>query len=282
MEGFDDLSVPDPYDADPGAPDAWEAPLPDLVGPMPDVFDPASDVPVAGNPASDMAFWHEQRQPDTCAVAAQEFVLDALTGMDHDESALAAEAAANGWYVPGGGTPLAHMDSLLEAHGITTETHFGGTVDDLAAALAAGDKVLVSLDSSEAWEPGRDPYMDELTDPMPGQGADHAVEVIGIADTPEGRMVVLNDSGSPGGCGEMIPLEEFEDAWADSDRFWVKAGPGANDAIDVMPVGVGALMGTSTSYGTTDDGETVSYSFTDNSYYKDSNWESVDGSDVKP
>src|SRR6201999_3154675 len=133
MEGFDDLS-------DYGT-DGWdEAPVPDLDQSLPDTFDPAQDMPLAGDPFSDMSVWHEQQAPDTCAIASQEFVLDQLTGIDHDESALAAEAAANGWYVPGGGTPLAHMDSLLEAHGIPTETHFDGTVDDLAQALSGGDK----------------------------------------------------------------------------------------------------------------------------------------------
>jgi hypothetical protein len=58
----------------------------------------------------------------------------------------------------------------------------------------------------------------------PGVDANHAVEVIGIdSSDPDNIMVILNDPGSPDGCGSMIPLEEFEDAWADSDNFMVTA-----------------------------------------------------------
>jgi hypothetical protein len=49
-------------------------------------------------------------------------------------------------------------------------------------------------------------------------------EVIGIdRSDPDNPMVILNVPGHPGGCGAMIPLEEFEDAWQDSNCFLVEA-----------------------------------------------------------
>ncbi|MBQ8015501.1 MAG: hypothetical protein IJ264_04865, partial [Clostridia bacterium] len=51
----------------------------------------------------------------------------------------------------------------------------------------------------------------------PDDGADHAVQVIGIDySDPDNPMVILNDSGHPDGCGEMVPLDDFVDAWEDS------------------------------------------------------------------
>ena len=76
-------------------------------------------------------------------------VLESLTGADVSEGSLAAEAEANGWYQPGAGTPLYHMDSLLEAHGVPTETHFGASLDDVAGAL---DRVFAAYDDTTGKE----------------------------------------------------------------------------------------------------------------------------------
>jgi peptidase C39-like protein len=229
----DDGIGPSGYDdpvADVVTGDDTFAPSPELIN-----FDSGRDMPLVGDPGTEMGFWHEQAAPDTCAVVSQEMVLESLTGQDFDESALAAEAEANGWYVPGGGTPTWHMDSLLEAHGVATETHFNTSLDDVAGALDRGDKVLVSLDSGEIWSRGGDPLLEDMVgDPIPGQGADHAVEVTGIVDTASGRMVVVNDPGHPEGRGEMVPIEQFQNAWADSGAFAVFAGPGADDSVDAF------------------------------------------------
>ena len=46
----------------------------------------------------------------------------------------------------------------------------------------------------------------------------HAVQVIGIDySNPDEPMVILNDSGTPDGCGEMVPLDTFLDAWEDGN-----------------------------------------------------------------
>ena len=57
----------------------------------------------------------------------------------------------------------------------------------------------------------------------PADSANHAVEVIGIDySNPEEPMVILNDSGSPNGCGEMVAMDVFEDAWAAGDKQMVE------------------------------------------------------------
>lgn len=228
VTGGDDFGGGD-FGLDPGAADPL-APADDLVN-----FDSGHDVPVSGDPGAELAFWHEQAADDTCAVVSQEMVLESLTGSDFSEGSLAAEAEANGWYQPGAGTPLYHMDSLLEAHGVPTETHFGASLDDVAGALDRGEKVIVSLDSDELWSATGDPPLEDLVgDPIPGQGANHAVEVTGIVDTASGPMVVVNDPGHPDGGAAMIPFAQFQDAWDDSGAFAVFAGAGADDNVDAF------------------------------------------------
>ena len=189
-------------------------------------FSPSEqDADVIGAPGEEMNNWHQQANPDTCAVVSQEFILESLTGQEFSEEQLQYEAWRMGAYTPGGGTPLECMGDLLEAHGIPVEREYGATLDELSAKLADGEKVMVALDSHEIWTPGQDYVTDELlTDcaGLPGQQADHAVEVIGIDySDPNHPMVILNDPGHQQGCGLMVPADEFVNAWQDSNCYMV-------------------------------------------------------------
>lgn len=187
--------------------------------------EPAVAPAVIGRPTDEMASWHLQERPDTCAVATQEFILDGLTGVDHTESELLAVAQANGWYTPGAGTSMEDMGKILDYYGLSTERHHNATLDDLQQALVNGDGVMVGVDSDEIWTPGLDPNEPLDAYPgIPGQGADHAVQVIGLDYTdPANPVVVLNDPGHPAGQGEMVPLEAFLEAWEDSGNVLVTA-----------------------------------------------------------
>ncbi len=217
-DGDDDLDSPTGLD-----PDSIAA---DHLGHLPH-FDPAAADPATliGDPGGAMEHWHFQAGSDTCAVASQEFVLQELTGLDWSEDDLRQEAIDNGWYVPGGGTPLYHTGQLIEAHGFDVEQTFGATLDDLAGQLAQGHEVLVAVDADEIWTAGQNKMLDDLlsdTEGIPGQDANHAVQVIGIDRSDPGRpMVILNDPGHPNGRGLMVPAGEFLDAWQDSGQFMV-------------------------------------------------------------
>ena len=57
---------------------------------------------------------------------------------------------------------------------------------------------------------------------MPEQGANHAVQVIGIDNSdPDNPVVILNDPGHPNGQGVRVAADDFMDAWEDSDNFMV-------------------------------------------------------------
>lgn len=184
-------------------------------------FDPAIfDGEMAGEPAADLPNWHLQETGYTCAVAAQEFILDELTGHDWTESQLAEEARQYGWL--DNGTAPDDMGKLLELHGIGVERSYGNDIDDVIRELEAGHKINVAVDADEVWEKGEH-FGDDLFDPgIPGTDANHAVQVIGVDTTdPANPLVVLNDSGDPNGQGVMIPADEFMDAWADSGHYMV-------------------------------------------------------------
>lgn len=182
----------------------------------PDATDPDA---VAGTPAEDMEHWEYQGQTGRCAIYAQKFAIEAITGREIPIEELVAVAEENGWFVPGEneGTVSLNMDKLVEYYGVENEMSFNNDIESLEEALNDGHKVIVSVDSGQIWKgEENDIFSPETT-------ADHAVEVIGIDRTdPENPMVVLNDSGTPNGRGELVPLEVFENAWSAGDSQMIE------------------------------------------------------------
>lgn len=180
---------------------------------------------VDGTPHLDAHFWHEQAHDNTCAIVSQQSVIEELTGHHLTENGLMQEAANHGWYTPGpnGGTPLLYTGCLLEAYGIHVRQQHDRTMADLANELHHDHKVIVGLNGEMIWNPesaGHGSLWSFIG--IPGQRANHAVEVIGIDRTdPHHPQVILNDSGTPNGRGERVPLEVFERSWATSDHFMV-------------------------------------------------------------
>lgn len=178
-------------------------------------FDPSTDTEdVSGDPAEEMQYWEYQGNTGRCALYAQKFVIESITGQDIPIEEFVQTAEENGWFneAEGGGTVTLNMDKMLEYYGIDHEMSFDNSIDDLETALNDGDKVIVGVDSGQIW------YGDSNDIFTPETAADHAVEVIGIdRSDPNNPMVVLNDSGTPDGCGELVPIDTFENAWKAGD-----------------------------------------------------------------
>lgn len=167
---------------------------------------------VCGDPESAMEEWEYQGDTGRCALYAQKFVIEEFTGADIDMEELARLAEGNGWFSENSGTPLLNMDKVLDYYGLDSDMSFHNDITDIQECLKSGGKIIVAVDADEIWYGENDDLF------TPGDGANHAVEVIGIDRTnPEEPMVILNDSGNPNGCGEMVPLETFLDAWEDSN-----------------------------------------------------------------
>lgn len=182
----------------------------------PDEVDPAN---VSGSPGQSMEEWEYQGDTNRCALYSQKFVIDELTGQDVDIEEIADLAEENGWFTEEGGTSLMDMNKVLDYYGVENTMSFNNDIDDIKECLDSGGKVIVSLDSDEIWHGESDDLF------SPTAASDHAVEVIGIDySNPDEPMVILNDSGSPYGCGEMVPLDTFMDAWEDGDCQMITCG----------------------------------------------------------
>ncbi|GIW96399.1 MAG: hypothetical protein KatS3mg110_4440 [Pirellulaceae bacterium] len=175
---------------------------------------------VIGTPREDAAFWDGQQSfPDTCAIRCQEFIIQQFTGVDISEEQLVQEAKENNWYTPGGGMPLEYVGNLLEVHGIPVKRFFNANQYALAAELAQGHKVIVAVDSNELWNNSH-PIVNKIYD-LQEERADHAVVVTGIdTQDPDHPHVIISDPGN-GEVAARYPLEQFLDAWRDSNFFMV-------------------------------------------------------------
>ena len=163
----------------------------------------------------------QQEFPDTCAIKSQQIILESHD-INVSEQDLVEESIDKGWYVPGqGGTMPEDVGNLLEEHGMTVNHFDNATIDDIASELAKGHQVIVGVDSGELWQPG---HFESLEDFFKLGGADHALIVSGIQVNPltSEREVLLTDPGT-GEVTHIYTMDQFEDAWDDSDNFMISA-----------------------------------------------------------
>jgi len=169
-----------------------------------------------GDPQAAAPYWRYQHQED-CGLMAVADVVGQLTG--HEPTQLGIEL--RGIFTPseshGGdvyffdGTSPQDMVMLLQRYGVQSQITTGNTLQALENYLSSGHKVIAALNAETIWN-----Y-------PPGQGQrtqpDHAVVVTGV-DTAD-DVVHLNDSGTPNGRDELIPLDTFTQAWSTSDDLLI-------------------------------------------------------------
>lgn len=163
---------------------------------------------ISGNPEDAIEVWEYQGQTNRCALYSEKFVIEELTGHNINIEEFTDIAKQEGWFTEDGGTAFLNMNNMLDYYGIDNEMSFHKSIEDIENCLNNGGKVIVSIDSDEIWH-GKDNNIF-----CPESSANHAVQVIGIdRNDPTNPIVILNDSGSPMGKGEMVPLHVFEGAW---------------------------------------------------------------------
>lgn len=182
-------------------------------------------------------------QPDdhSCALRAQQIILRDY-GIDIPFEDLE-QIAKNAGYYSDSGTYQHDMGKVLEMAGVGMHQIEGGTVYDLTNELAQGHRIIVSVDSDELWY--NDRFADKITnwinDRFGTQAGNHALIVAGVEvnpDNPNDVKVVLTDSGA-GDLRVEYPLDQFMDAWQDSNCFMVAtdtAAPYQYDAHTGMEV----------------------------------------------
>jgi hypothetical protein len=157
-----------------------------------------------------------QHYADTCAVRSQELILHDF-GIDISEDQLFSEAKECGVYTPGSGTSVEHVGDLLELHGIEVNRYHNANIFTLTSELAQGHKVIIGVDANELWTPGpQEVFNDHFS-----QGGNHALVVSGIdTQDPDHVKVILTDPGT-GDVAKAYPVEQFMDAWKDTNCFMV-------------------------------------------------------------
>lgn len=174
-----------------------------------DPFSDLSDtytIEVHGTPNEDIAFWDQQDNPNSCAVATTNMMFQSL-GLNPGESFIADVFENMGIYDPDSGTDphsineaindiADQMNINIQANEIN-----GFTEESLIEMLDNDIRPLVGVDASELY--------DDFWIPS---DSGHAVQVTGIINTQEGNFVVINDPGFEEGAGQTIPLDRFMSA----------------------------------------------------------------------
>lgn len=196
--------------------------------------DETADDGVHGEPRADVEYHQVQPGPVDCLPTSVSMALSEITGTTVPADELVAMATEEG-FMTDSGMAAGDAVTLFENYGVEAEAT-SGTVDDLRAALDAGEPVIVGIDSADVYSGGGGPF-------DPGMESGHAVVVTGIDNGPPG-VLYINDPGFPDGAGVEIPLELFEDAWEDSENTMVVATAG-EDAAETAAAeeSVGATTG---------------------------------------
>lgn len=163
------------------------------------------------------------KQPDdhSCGLRSQQIILRDF-GIDIPFDDLERYALDAGVYSEDG-TYTYDIGKVVEMAGVGMHQVQGSTIYDLTNELAQGHRVIVSVDANELWYNNTpvEKMNNWMSDVVGPQGGNHALIVAGVevnpAD-PKDVKVVLTDPGS-GHLRIEYPLDQFMDAWKDSNCF---------------------------------------------------------------
>lgn len=163
----------------------------------------------------------QQHHPDTCAIKAQQIILNEFN-IPCTEDQLVEYSAEHGWY-KGDGTNMSDVGKLLVDGGVPCTQQDNASAFDLVSELSQGHKIIVGVDADELWD--NDSFKGKLSnwfnDFFHGDTPNHAVIVAGIDTSDPNHIQVLVTDPGTGDYQRAYPLEQFMDAWSDSNCFMV-------------------------------------------------------------
>lgn len=169
-----------------------------------------------GDPAAAAPYWRYQHQQD-CGLMAVADVVGQLTGREPSQMGIEMRGlftkseSHRGSIYEFDGTSLEDLVVLLQHYGIQADLTDGNTMESLEQDLADGHKVIAGLNAETIWN--YPPGQGQRTEP------DHAVVVTGVDTRTD--VVHLNDSGTPNGRDEQIPMNTFSQAWATGNNLLI-------------------------------------------------------------
>ncbi len=171
-----------------------------------------------GNPQAAARYWRYQHGDD-CGLMAVADVVGQVTGREPMQIGIELRGvftkseAHRGSVYKFDGTSPDDMVMLLGKYGVQSQLTTGNSIQTVEQDLGSGHKVIAALNAETIWN-----Y-------PAGQGqrtqADHAVVVTGV-DT-RNNVVHLNDSGTPNGRDEQIPMGTFTQAWSTGNNLLIVA-----------------------------------------------------------
>jgi hypothetical protein len=198
----------------------------------------ASSKTLYGDPIAAAEYWRQQ-QYDDCVLMSTADVIGELTGVQVSEQAIIDKAQWTPSVVhPGSiytkpadttdpnsgmGANMADIPTLLAQYKVRAaitdkdDAAESGTPSGMAGierALGGGHKVIVSLNAELIWH---QPVEEKDKNGKPE--SDHSVVVTGVDTANE--IVHLNDSGTPDGRDEQVPIKIFVEAWDASNELMV-------------------------------------------------------------
>jgi Peptidase_C39 like family len=175
-----------------------------------------ADGQMYGDPQAAAPYWRYQHQQD-CGLMAVADVIGQLNGREPSQIGMELRGiftkseSHRGDVYHFDGTSPQDMVLLLQKHGIQSDLTTGNSMGALEQDLAGGHKVIAALNAETIWNyPAGN---GDRTTP------DHAVVVTGV-DT-GANVVHVNDSGTPDGRNEQIPMATFSQAWTTSDDLLI-------------------------------------------------------------
>ncbi|OBF80514.1 hypothetical protein A5791_07950 [Mycobacterium sp. 852002-51163_SCH5372311] len=169
-----------------------------------------------GDPGAAAPYWRYQHQQD-CGLMAVADVVGQLTGREPSQIGIELRGVFTKSEVHHGsiyrfdGTSPQDLVVLLGKYGIQSDLTTGNTVEGLEQDLATGHKVIAAVNAETIWNyPAGKGQRTEV---------DHAVVVTGV-DT-RSDIVHLNDSGTPTGRDEQIPMATFTQAWSTGNNLLI-------------------------------------------------------------
>ena len=148
-----------------------------------------------------------------CSLECEKAILQKF-GIEFDEPQLLASAVRNGWQKEHG-TALHNVGRHAESMGLVATRQYKATLNDIATALDTDKGVIVAVDGGELLG---DRVEERNEDIFIGQIPDHTVVVLAV--DAERNNITIFDPNSPN-REDTYTLEQFENAWADSQNYLV-------------------------------------------------------------
>lgn len=164
----------------------------------------------------DKQFFAQQETPFSCAINAQQQILEEDLGFDIQEMQMIAFANDNGLVGISGtnmGTPLDKVGGILKELGYNVNNPDHVSIDDVKHALLEGKEVIVGIDSSELWnnassENATHSFMSAITGDS-NRTLDHAIRVHSYQPNSDTFTILDSGTGSYHIGVKSSDLEEF-------------------------------------------------------------------------